>query len=148
MFMFIYMYIYSLQYTSLQWSTRKFLSTRPNNDFSYFSIHCIRIWRIFHSSQWDFHPSGRWFFSTSEFDTKCLAFGYGVCVKCIQWPAKNICWLDKDWFNEVICILFLKLHYRVIWLKTRTIWSGHNIYFCIITPTFCYDLWTSNCSHH
>ena len=28
----------------IQWSTRKFLSTHPNRDFSYFSIHCICIY--------------------------------------------------------------------------------------------------------
>ena len=53
---------------SVQWLTRKFLSTRPNRDFSYFSIHCICIWWNFHSSEWRFYRSGTggcWFLSTS-----------------------------------------------------------------------------------
>ena len=55
----------ALKFALKQWLTWKFLSTHPNKDFGYFSIHFICIWRNFHSSEWHFYPSGmggRWFF--------------------------------------------------------------------------------------
>ena len=60
---------------AMEWSTWKLLSTRMNNDFSYFSIKIHIYNKIFTRRNDIFTHLGCWFFSTSAI--KCLLWEFG-----------------------------------------------------------------------